>query len=289
MQELGQSEELRQMDKLLSTAQNAADAANHAINIQRIQPELRLLGVPGHIRCIYQGTLTLLSVVGVGAAVSKTVRVKRYYYFNNGMVVREDDESVPAVNLVRYEFERVEEVGGAVDTTFKIFYKGGVVDIVQGANRRDKDRWLKQLHMTGVRELLKGGEEAIGEFWEKYDTNHDGFIGQDEFRQALRTEFPDSNDGIADTIFRNFDQNGNGKLTKDELKNALVVPVGLRRLEPVLFPSLAHNCSWKICFCFMMLVGMATTLFFNFLFPSQVAVGNARGGGAGGAGGLGEL
>ena len=289
MQELGKSEELKRLDKLLSTAQNAADAANHAINIQGMPPELRRLGVPGHIRCIYQGTLKFLSVVGVGEAVSKTVRAKRYYYFNNGMVVREDDESVPAVNLVRYEFERVEEVGGAVDITFKIFYKGGVVDIVQGANRRDKDRWLKQLHMTGVRELLKGGEEAIGEFWEKYDTNHDGFIGQDEFREALRTEFPDSNDGIADTIFRNFDQNGNGKLTKDELKNALVVPVGLRRLQPVLFPSLAHNCSWKICFCFMMLVGMATTLFLNFLFPSQVAVGNARGGGAGGAGGLGEL
>jgi len=112
------------------------------------------------------------------------------------MVVREDGESVPAVNLVRHEFERVEEVGRAADTTFKIFYKDGAVDIVQGANRRNKDRWLKQLHMTGVRELLKGGEEAIGEFWKKYDTNHDGLIGQDEFREALRTEIPDSNVGM---------------------------------------------------------------------------------------------
>ena len=100
---------------------------------------------------------------------------------------------------------------------------------------------------------------------------------------------PDSNGGIADTIFRNFDQNGNGILTKDELKNALVVPIGLCGVEPVVFPSLAHNCSWEICFCVVMLVSMATTLFLNFLFPSQVAVCNGRRGGAGGTGGLGEL
>ena len=47
--------------------------------------ELRRLGVPGHIRCIYQGTLTLLSVVGVGAAVSETVGAKRYHLTNSIM------------------------------------------------------------------------------------------------------------------------------------------------------------------------------------------------------------
>ena len=314
---------LRQLNKLLSTAKNAADVANQAKsrgeNLRRIQQELSLLGVSGHVRCVYQGSLKLLSVVGAGAArasVSGTAQgggQRRYYYFNNGLVVSEDDILVPvsgqgaAANLVRREFERVEDASGSTDATFKIVYKGGVVDIVQSVSKRDKDLWLKELHMTGVRGLLKRGsrgrsdEQALGEIWEKYDTNHDGFIGQDEFREALRAECSISNVDAADTIFRELDQNGDGKVTKEEFKNALVVHGGLRKAAPFRFPSLAPRCSWKTCCCLVLVGGMTTTLFFFYFlftffkgFMSQVDElddwGNARGGGGvGGAPGVGEL
>lgn len=276
---------------LLATAKNAADIANQAKsrgeNLQRIRQELSKLGVSGHIRCVYQGSLKLLSVVGAPAGAAGSGgpggRVaKRYYYFNDGMVVSEDDVLVPAsveggaVNLVRREFERVEDVSDSGDAVFRIVYKGGVQEMVEGANKREKDLWLKELHMTGVRGLLKRGSrgrsdaQAFGEIWEKYDKNHDGFIGQDEFREALRAECHISNVDNADTIFRELDQNGDGKVTEDEFKNALMVHGGLRKAPPFRFPSLTPSCSWKTCCCVMVVGGFGTTLFWFYFFFSLV-------------------
>ena len=145
--------------RLLDTLKRAAQSANLAKargeNLRRIQGQLFELGVAGHVRCVWHGDVRLVEARGAEAK-------KRYYVFTDGMVVSEDDALPPPDGdhdrLERRALLRVEDV---VDRDrghcFKIVYKGGREEVLRCGNAKEKERWIKELHMADVRAVMQRG------------------------------------------------------------------------------------------------------------------------------------
>ena len=262
LQELGQAEELERLTSLLATTKSAAESANLAKargeNLRRIQAQLRERGVSGNVRCVYQGVLTVVGAAGVRGGVVK----RRYFLFNDGMVVSEDDLPPPAAgaggvaaNLVRRQFERVEDVSAL---EFKMKYRSGEADTLRCASKEEKEGWIKELHFADMRGVLRKGSrggqneaQALEDIWAKYDTDQDGFITKEELRAALQSECRITQTETADNIFRQLDHNGDGKITKEEFQKALVVHGGLRKAAPWRVGTLVPALTCRRCCCLM--------------------------------------
>ena len=138
---------------------------------------MSLAGVYGHVRCVWQGEVTLVSRIrgGGGAAGGEGAEVKkRYYVFTDGMIVSEDDVLPPppaagggggggvggVVNLERRALLKVEEVDGeARGAAFKIVYKGGVEEVLRCGSAADKEQWVRAL----VRGLMQRGSRGAAD------------------------------------------------------------------------------------------------------------------------------
>ena len=193
--------------RLVARAKRAAAEANASKacgeNLARLRPVLQRWSVSGNLRCVWQGSVAVVAGDG-GVLNHEQERPRRFYIFDDGMLVSEEDGPAYAFgdgggdrDAVRRELLRVEEEGGQEggqhDTCgMTLYYACGAKERVRCASVAEKEECIKVLHLADARQRMRQLSWASPDnssnasllqrvaaacFWGRNDANSQGLAG----------------------------------------------------------------------------------------------------------------